>query len=75
MTIELFQPEHRLTFDERARWGVCPVCHAQPGEYCYADVGVQLGIRSDGARMKDGDGAHLARLRLAPDKVRIQPVA
>lgn len=61
-----------LTYDERAKWGECSVCHAPDGEYCYAAVGLQLGIRADGRRMQDGDGAHLGRLQNAPMKVKIE---
>lgn len=62
--------ERELTNDERFRWGECPVCHAADGEHCYADVGVQLGVKANGERMKDGDGAHLARLQNAPFRVK-----
>lgn len=65
------QAVRELTFDERATWGECPVCHAKAGEWCYADAGLQLGVRGDGQRMKDGEGAHLRRLRRAPLKVRL----
>ena len=56
---------------ERLTWGECPVCHAKPGEFCHADVGLQFGVRADGSRMKDGEGAHIARLQRAPLKVRL----
>ena len=62
--------ERELTFDERMKWGNCPVCEAADGEYCHAAVGIQLGRRVDGKTMKDGEGAHLARLNKAPSKVR-----
>lgn len=62
--------ERELTLDDRARWGDCPVCQAKDGEYCHADVGVQMGQHVDGSRMKDGEGAHLARLQKAPSVVR-----
>lgn len=65
--------ERDLTFDEIATWGDCEVCHAKHGEWCHADVGAQLGVRVDGRRMKDGEGAHLARLRAAPKRVRLVP--
>lgn len=65
--------ERDLPFEDRARWGVCPVCKAPDGEYCHADVGMQLGVRVDGRRMKDGDGAHMARLQQAPRRVREVP--
>lgn len=65
--------ERDLSFDEQARWGECPVCKAADGEYCIADMGIQLGVRLDGRRMRDGEGAHLARLQKAPYRVREVP--
>lgn len=65
------QAVRETTIAERLTWGECPVCHAQPGEFCHADVGLQLGVRGDGSRMKDGEGAHVARLQRAPLKVRL----
>ncbi len=66
-------PVRELTTDERFKWGTCPVCEATHGEYCRADVGLQLGVRVDGRRMRDGEGAHLARLNKAPFNVREVP--
>lgn len=65
--------ERELTFDERARWGDCPVCKAPDGEPCCADVGMQLGVRVDGRRMRDGEGVHVGRLQKAPFRVREVP--
>lgn len=65
--------ERETTITERQTWGDCGVCGAKHGEWCHADVGVQLGARVDGRRMKDGEGAHLARLRAAPQRVRLVP--
>lgn len=65
--------ERDLSFDERSRWGECPVCKAPDGEHCRADVGVQLGHKPDGSRMRDGEGTHLARLQAAPHRVREVP--
>lgn len=59
-----------LSADERMKWGDCPACGAPDGEYCRADVGMQLGVRVDGQRMRDGDGAHLARWQKAPLRVK-----
>lgn len=61
--------ERELTTEERFVWGDCPVCGARDLEACHADVGFQLGVRADGQRAKDGDGAHLARLQKAPFRV------
>ena len=66
-------PVRELSFDERAKWGTCGVCGAKHGEFCHADVGLQLGFPLGGGRMKDGDGAHLARLQAAPFNVREVP--
>lgn len=63
--------EKELTFDERAVWGECPVCHAPDLTPCFADVGVQLGTHPDGSRMKDGEGAHLGRLQAAPKRTKV----
>ena len=71
--IEGMGPIRELSFDDRARWGECPVCHAPHGTFCYADVGIQLGQRVDGRPMKDGEGAHLGRLQNAPHRVREVP--
>ncbi|AKF08842.1 hypothetical protein [Sandaracinus amylolyticus] len=65
--------ERETTWEERATWDVCPVCAAPDGEWCSSAVGAQLGLRVDGRRMQDGEGAHLARLRRAPVRVRMVP--
>ena len=62
--------ERDLTTDERFKWGECPACGAPDGEYCYADVGFQLGVKVGGGRMQDGEGAHMARLNNAPFRVK-----
>lgn len=67
------KPSRETTFEERATWGECPVCHAPDGEWCSAAIGIQLGQRVDGRRMNDGEGAHLARLQRAPMVVRLVP--
>jgi hypothetical protein len=66
-------PSRELTWDERATWGRCPVCLAQHGTYCHADFGIQLGRHADGTELQDGEGVHLARIRLAPERVREVP--
>ena len=58
---------------ERERWGICDVCEAPHGTPCRADIGFQLGQRVDGRRMLDGEGAHLARLRKAPETLPVIP--
>lgn len=65
--------ERDTTMSERMTWGVCGVCGAKHGEFCRADVGVQLGVKLDGSRMKDGEGTHLSRLKTAPLRVRLVP--
>lgn len=59
------------TYEERAVWGVCPVCSAPAGEWCYPEVGIQLGVRVGGGKPKQGEGAHLSRLQKAPRIVRV----
>jgi len=67
-------PEAReTTFEERATWGECPVCKAPHGDWCRAEIGVQLGRRVDGRHMETGEGVHLARLQRAPMRVRLVP--
>ena len=65
-TIKAPELERDLTFDERATWGECPVCHASHGEYCHAEFGTHLG-----SQLKTGEGAHLGRLQSAPSKIKI----
>jgi len=60
-----------LTFDERARWGECPVCHAKDGEACNRYVAIPLGVAADGG--PPANGAHLGRLNAAPQRVRTVP--
>lgn len=62
--------ERDLSFEERARWGECPICQAPDGWPCCADVGFQFGVKANGDRMQAGDGAHLGRLQRAPFRVR-----
>lgn len=66
-------PVRELSYEERATWGTCKVCRATHGQWCHAEVGAQLGVRVDGRRMQTGEGAHLARLQNAPDRVREVP--
>jgi hypothetical protein len=62
-----------LTYEERMVWGECPVCKAPDGQPCYAEVGLHLGVKGDGSRLKTGEGVHMARLRNAPEKVKTVP--
>jgi hypothetical protein len=65
--------ERNLSWEERIRYGTCPVCEAPDGEPCRADVGLQLGVRVDGRRMRDGEGVHLARIQKSPLRVKEVP--
>ena len=60
-----------LTFEERSRWGVCPVCSAQDGEPCDPGVGIALGLMADGRQPTTG--VHLGRLASVPSRVRLVP--
>ena len=62
-----------LTFEERATWGECPVCKAEHGHWCHAEIGFQLGIKLNYGRMQTGEGAHLGRLQRAPHHVKLVP--
>lgn len=64
--------ERELTFDERAVWGECPVCHAKDGEKCDSAIGLTLGVNVNGVRPTEG--AHLARIQDAPLRVRLVPI-
>lgn len=62
--------EREATYEERATWGDCPVCHAGHGEWCRA-TGIPLGVKVGGAMPVQGDGAHLGRLQRAPKFVKL----
>jgi hypothetical protein len=64
--------ERELSFEDRAKWGECPVCHAKDGEACNGHVGILLGRTVSGE--PPADGAHLGRLQRAPFVVREVPV-
>jgi hypothetical protein len=51
----------KLTVEERAVWGLCPVCHSGHGKPCMA-------MTADGkpSRLLETKGAHLGRLVNAP---------
>ena len=58
-----------LTYEERATWGECPVCHAKQGEWCSGAYGIALGRTVYGVLPEQG--AHLGRLQRAPMRVRM----
>ena len=59
------------TYEERATWGTCPICGAEPGEWCEPAGTPSLGIPVGGGRHEKGDGVHMARLTNAPRHIRI----
>jgi hypothetical protein len=62
--------ERRLaTYAERATWGTCPACKAEPGQPCNSDVGIALGANIDGQR--PSEGVHLGRIQRAPTYVQL----
>lgn len=65
--------ERELSFEERMRWGDCPACEVPDGEPCHAEIGVHLGIKVDGSRMRTGEGVHMGRLARAPFRVKEVP--
>ena len=54
------------TWKERATWGECPICGAQPGQFCDPHAGF-LPCGYDPPK----DGAHLGRIQNAPLRVRL----
>lgn len=60
--------ERWLTFEERCKWGDCPVCGAKDGEPCHSEVGFALGVTVSGQRPTDG--AHLGRINNAPRRIK-----
>jgi len=56
----------KLTYEERATWGKCPVCQAGPGEWCNPQIGVAMGRTVYGE--PPNQGAHMGRLQEAPFK-------
>ena len=58
-----------LSFNERATWGECPVCHAPHGRNCDPSVGIPLGLNARGEPAHGG--AHLGRLNNAPFRVKL----
>ena len=63
---------HKLSFEERAVWGDCPVCAAKDGEKCNPNAGLLATLIVAGETIYPG--AHPARLDRAPKTVRIVPV-
>lgn len=63
---------YELSHNDRATWGICPVCDAKHGDPCNQNVGIHLGRNAKG-EIPPG-GAHLARLQAAPNAVRVSPV-
>lgn len=57
-----------LTFADRAKYGYCEVCGSQHGEPCDPHIGIPLGLNAEGNPA--AGGAHLARLRKAPHRVK-----
>ena len=66
------QIERELTYDERATYGECPVCHAKHGEWCDGNIGVPLGQSVSG--YPTSNGVHLGRIQRAPMAVREVPI-
>lgn len=62
-----------LSFDERAKYGDCPVCDAKHGQACDGNIGIPFGRTPSGS--PPSDAAHLARLNEAPRRVREVAIA
>lgn len=52
----------KLTYEERAVFGTCPICAAAEGEVCRPEAGILLDAEL-------GPGAHVARLLAAPKQI------
>jgi hypothetical protein len=57
----------QLTYEDRAVYGTCPVCSAQPGEPCDMSQGIPLDVPTE---LSD-TGTHTARLINAPTQAAI----
>lgn len=64
--------ERELTYEERATYGVCPVCKAADGEWCDGNIGIPLGRTVSGGL--PANGVHLGRISMAPTRVREVPI-
>lgn len=60
-----------LSFDERSRYGDCPVCSAKHGQACDGNIGIPFGRTASG--LPPTDGAHVGRLNNAPRRIREVP--
>lgn len=60
---DLTQGPRALLFEERATWGVCPICHAGAGEGC-RETG-NSGLPSE-KTFECGELTHVARVCRAP---------
>ena len=63
-------PVRETTQDERFTWGDCPICDSEHGKPCNGDIGISLGLSSNG--LPPIFGVHIARLRNAPRWVRLE---
>jgi hypothetical protein len=54
----------KLTYEQRATFGWCPVCQAKPDQWCDPTRGIILGWTVDGRLPPSG--VHLGRLQRAP---------
>lgn len=61
-----------LTYEERAVWGICPICREAPGVPCDKDFGIGV-FNPLGMRLSQG-GAHMARLEAAPTEIQEEEV-
>lgn len=66
--------ERELTYKERAVWGTCPICGAEPGKSCRVDVGMPI-LNDRGTVVREGEGVHLGRIQNAPRRIREVPIA
>lgn len=61
LSVHLKVGMHDLTYDQRAVWGTCSVCHARHGERCRPDE-----------TLATHQWTHSDRIEQAPARVRIE---
>lgn len=64
-----FRPIQIMSYEDRARWGVCPSCAAPHGVFCFPPANAYVA-----ADQRTIVKAHLGRLQAAPERVALVAV-